>query len=84
MDVDATLQEYQIQLEQVEIALKSEPDNEELARLKSDLLEVINLTRELLEEETGQEAEKKTDKTKSKIDWKSGQKCMALCRADGK
>lgn len=40
MDVDneATLQEYQIQLEQVELALRSDPDNEELLKLKQDLI----------------------------------------------
>lgn len=40
IDSESTLQEYKIQLEQVEIALKSQHDNEELLRLKSDL-EVI-------------------------------------------
>lgn len=40
IDSESTLQEYKIQLEQVEIALKSQPDNEELLLLKSDL-EVI-------------------------------------------
>ena len=39
-DTESALQEYQIQLEQVEIALKSQPDNEELLKLKLDL-EVI-------------------------------------------
>lgn len=83
MDVDSTLQEYQIQLEQVEIALKSDPDNEELSRLKLDLLEVIQLTKELQAEEAAGD-EKKRPQTSSNINWKPGQKCMALWRADGK
>lgn len=87
MDVDSTLQEYQIQLEQVEIALKSDPDNEELSKLKADLLEVINLTKELLAEEAeSKESSKKGNKhySKSSINWRPGQKCMALWRVDGK
>lgn len=83
MDVDSTLQEYQIQLEQVEIALRSDPDNEELARLKTDLLEVIEMTKELIAEETSEE-DKKPQVPKTNIDWKPGKKCMALWRADGK
>lgn len=82
MDVDSTLQEYQIQLEQVAIALKSDPENEELLRLSTDLLEVIELTKELLAEESGA-SESKKDQAKSSINWKSGQKCMALWRVDG-
>lgn len=86
MDVDATLQEYQIQLEQVELALKSDPENEELTKLKNDLLEVIILTEELIAEEKGTEDAKKNDEAKKKplINWKSGQKCMAIWRVDGK
>lgn len=82
MDVDSTLQEYQIQLEQVEIALKSDPDNEELLRLSTDLLEVINLTKELQAEENAANDSKK-DKNKTSINWRPGQKCMALWRVDG-
>lgn len=82
MDTDSTLQEYQIQLEQVEIALKSDPDNEELLRLQVDLLEVINLTQELLAEE--RESDAKKSNQKGSIQWKSGMKCMALWRTDGK
>lgn len=37
-DTESTLQEYEIQLEQVEIALKSDPSNEELLKLKQDLI----------------------------------------------
>jgi hypothetical protein len=37
-ETESTLQEYEIQLEQVEIALKSDPSNEELLKLKQDLI----------------------------------------------
>jgi survival of motor neuron-related-splicing factor 30 len=51
MDVESTLQEYQLQLEQVEIAIRSDPENIELEKLKQDLVEVIELTKELLNED---------------------------------
>jgi len=41
------LETYKAQLEQVEAALTSDPENEELLKLKKDLDEVINLTLEL-------------------------------------
>jgi len=86
MDIDSTLQEYQIQLEQVEIALKSDPENEELIKLQTDLLEVINLTKELQVEEAENESASKKGGQNSQgaRNWRPGQKCMALWRADGK
>jgi survival-of-motor-neuron-related-splicing factor 30 len=42
------LETYKIQLQQVEAALLAEPDNEELAKLKLDLVEVIELTQDLV------------------------------------
>ena len=39
---------YQLQLQQVEAALITDPTNEELIKLKSDLTEAINLTKSLL------------------------------------
>ncbi|KAF7265802.1 hypothetical protein GWI33_020877 [Rhynchophorus ferrugineus] len=41
------LQNYQLQLQQVEAALLSDPNNEELKKLKVDLEEVIELTLDL-------------------------------------
>ncbi|CAH1116902.1 unnamed protein product [Phaedon cochleariae] len=41
------LQNYQLQLQQVEAALLSDPDNQELQKLKIDLNEVIDLTLDL-------------------------------------
>ena len=37
MDLESTLQEYQIQLQQAELALRNDPENQELLRLKKDL-----------------------------------------------
>uniref|UniRef100_A0A915ERM1 Uncharacterized protein n=1 Tax=Ditylenchus dipsaci TaxID=166011 RepID=A0A915ERM1_9BILA len=41
------LDNYRIQLEQVEAALVAEPENEELIKLKEDLVEIINLQKNL-------------------------------------
>ena len=78
--------------QKVEIALKSDPQNEELLKLKDDLLEVIQLTKDLLNEEMatddkmgagGGSASGGSNK-KSSINWKSHDKCMAIYRIDGK
>jgi len=45
---DLNLPAYKYQLEQVELALKTKPDDEELLKLKQDLEEVIQITAELL------------------------------------
>ena len=95
-----------ISTSKVEIALKTDPANAELLKLKEDLVvsrlfklsftnkqitkliilfkpkkEIISLTKELIEEDSG-----KSDKTKitSGQSWKQGDKCMAIWRVDGK
>jgi len=51
---EADLNTYKLQLQQVEAALTTDPENEELITLKSDLEEVINLTQDLLNAQLGQ------------------------------
>ncbi|KAF8471285.1 hypothetical protein BDZ91DRAFT_760942 [Kalaharituber pfeilii] len=51
--MEAELNEYRLQLESVEAALKGDPDNTELANLASELKEVIALTETVLAEERG-------------------------------
>ncbi|CAE6423628.1 unnamed protein product [Rhizoctonia solani] len=46
------LETYQVQLSQVEVALASDPDNEELTSLRSELKELIALTEAALSQET--------------------------------
>lgn len=48
-DVEDNLESYKAQLKQVEAALQIDQNNEDLQKLKEDLLEVIALTEELLE-----------------------------------
>ncbi|GLH02294.1 hypothetical protein R5R35_013687 [Gryllus longicercus] len=47
-DLNGNLHNYKLQLQQVEAALTTDPDNEELMKLKTDLEEVIELTRDLI------------------------------------
>ena len=65
------LENYRIQLQQVEAALVAEPSNEELLKLKEDLLEVIHLQEELLGETAGNSTSSATSNNVSeKITWK--------------
>ena len=100
--------------QKVEIALKADPENEELTKLKDDLLvsfmgvffackwsawicskrclnenqkEVIQLTKDLLNEEASDEANVSgaaSSVNNKKFNWKSKDKCMAIYRIDGK
>lgn len=63
-DLQSNLQNYQLQLQQVEAALLTDSSNEELHKLKTDLEEVIELTHDLiktqLQEAGGSSTEKET------------------------
>jgi len=48
------LASYQLQLQQVEAALTADPDNSELLTLKTDLEQVIDLTKELITAQSGE------------------------------
>ncbi|CAH0391877.1 unnamed protein product [Bemisia tabaci] len=100
-DLQANLQSYKLQLQQVTAALTTSPDDEELNKLKLDLEEVINLTTELIKAQLLEEVSAKTGQslsasdvdvedvealaaaTKSRQDWKPGDKCQALWVEDG-
>ncbi|CAG4978958.1 unnamed protein product [Parnassius apollo] len=47
------LRNYKLQLQQVEAALLTDPENEELLKLKTDLEEVIELTQDLIKTQEG-------------------------------
>nr|CAB3266398.1 survival of motor neuron-related-splicing factor 30-like [Phallusia mammillata] len=88
-DLSASLTNYKVQLTQVEAALSSDPENDELLKLKQDLEEVIQLTEDLLGTETAKEAKEKhhpasTSKRRSSSHWSAGDKCLALRSTDGK
>ncbi|KAL0851218.1 hypothetical protein ABMA28_007062 [Loxostege sticticalis] len=48
------LRNYKLQLQQVEAALLTDPQNEELLKLKADLEEVIELTQDLIKTQDGE------------------------------
>ncbi|KAF5901738.1 survival of motor neuron-related-splicing factor 30, partial [Clarias magur] len=79
------LSSYKAQLQQVEAALSTDPDNEDLLKLQKDLQEVIELTKDLL---TSQPAEgvaspNSSDAVPAKHSWKVGDCCMAVWNQDG-
>jgi survival-of-motor-neuron-related-splicing factor 30 len=50
---ESDLNTYKLQLQQVEAALTTDPDNEELTQLKTDLQQVITLTQDLINAQLG-------------------------------
>ncbi|KAL1465459.1 hypothetical protein WDU94_005032 [Cyamophila willieti] len=57
-DLSTNIDNYKLQLQQVEAALTTSPDDEELLKLKQDLTEVIELTQELLRSQLAETASK--------------------------
>lgn len=55
-DLAANLKNYEIQLQQVLAALQGDSDNDELIKLKADLEEVIQLTKEIMGPNSGEAA----------------------------
>ncbi|XP_045580991.1 survival of motor neuron-related-splicing factor 30 isoform X2 [Procambarus clarkii] len=89
MAEDLSLQTYTVQLEQVEAALTSDPTNAELLKLKSDLQEVINLTKNLIDTQansatsTSNLSSKESSSEPAPIRaWKVGDECMAIWSED--
>ena len=64
------LETYQAQLSQVELSLASDPNNEQLALLKSELQELIDLTKAALAQQ--QQAAAATASSSSKSNKASG------------
>lgn len=54
-DLAGNLANYKLQLQQVEAALTTDADNEDLLKLKNDLQEVITLTKELVDSQARSE-----------------------------
>ncbi|KAI4894211.1 hypothetical protein NFI96_027348 [Prochilodus magdalenae] len=84
-DLVKQLSSYRAQLQQVEAALSTDPDNEDLLKLQKDLQEVIELTKDLL---TSQPAEgvasaNSSDAAPPKSSWNVGDRCMAMWSQDG-
>ncbi|KAF8507099.1 hypothetical protein F5888DRAFT_70748 [Russula emetica] len=85
-----SLETYQVQLSQVELALVADPDNAELASLRSELQELINLTTTLISQsESAASSSKPTDSsrkaitTQNTVTWSAGDECLAKYASDG-
>jgi survival-of-motor-neuron-related-splicing factor 30 len=82
----ANLKNYEIQLQQVLVALASNPEDEELLKLKTDLEEVIALTKELmtpLNPTLGQGQPSQNSSQSSSHSYKGGDKVLAPWSVDG-
>lgn len=76
---------------QVEAALTTDPNNEELIKLKFDLKEVIKLTHDLIKSQQQEKRQANGMDAKDPIllavlanKWKVGDQCMAPWSEDGK
>ncbi|ESO86076.1 hypothetical protein LOTGIDRAFT_235650 [Lottia gigantea] len=90
-DLQENLNTYKNQLQQVEASLTTDPDNEDLQKLRNDLQEVIDLTVDLISGQlaaataeasgsTGGEAE---SASLPSLHWSVGDKCLAPFSEDG-
>ncbi len=60
---------YQLQFQQVEVALTADPDNAELLKLKEDLSQVIQLTKDLISQQVEKGAGEEEKKEVSEGSW---------------
>lgn len=86
----ADLETYQVQLSQVELALSTDPANTELASLRSELKELIELTQTAISQaEASTSSSSKTDANRkihtvaSSHTWSAGDECLAKYSGDG-
>lgn len=79
------LSNYKAQLQQVEAALSTDQENEDLLKLQKDLQEVIELTKDLLTSQPveGVASTKSSEATASTHGWRVGDSCMAVWNQDG-
>lgn len=81
----SSLDDYKVQLSQVEAALSVDNENEELLKLKQDLTEVIQLTEDLIKQES-EEPSSSTAAKKPKLShkFKVGDRCLAFNNSSNK
>uniref|UniRef100_A0A3P8WFP7 Survival of motor neuron-related-splicing factor 30 n=1 Tax=Cynoglossus semilaevis TaxID=244447 RepID=A0A3P8WFP7_CYNSE len=84
-DLMKQLSSYKAQLQQVDVALSTDPENEDLQKLHKDLQEVIDLTKDLLASQPSDSTSSKdgTEAVPQKKSWKVGNRCMAVWSNDG-
>jgi hypothetical protein len=83
----ADLETYQVQLSQVELALSSDPDSAELASLRLELKELIDLTQTTLAQAESSSSKgdvsRKAAATAPVLTWAAGDECLAKYSGDG-
>ncbi|KAJ8365463.1 hypothetical protein SKAU_G00142940 [Synaphobranchus kaupii] len=79
------LASYKAQLQQVEAALSTDPENEDLLKLQKDLQEVIELTKDLVSSQPAlaPASSDSSATTPQSHSWKAGDSCMAVWTEDG-
>uniref|UniRef100_A0A1A8GXR3 Survival of motor neuron-related-splicing factor 30 n=1 Tax=Nothobranchius korthausae TaxID=1143690 RepID=A0A1A8GXR3_9TELE len=84
-DLSKQLSSYKAQLQQVEVALSTDQENEDLRKLQKDLQEVIDLTKDLITSQPpdASSSTSSSDTVPVKKTWKVGDKCLALWCQDG-
>ncbi|XP_056290890.1 survival of motor neuron-related-splicing factor 30 [Pseudoliparis swirei] len=84
-DLVKQLSSYKAQLQQVEVALSTDQENEDLLKLQKDLQEVIDLTKDLLTSQPteGSSGPNGSSAAVAKLGWKVGDSCMAVWKRDG-
>ncbi|KAM9847555.1 survival of motor neuron-related-splicing factor 30 [Aulostomus maculatus] len=84
-DLVKQLSSYKAQLQQVEVALSTDQENEDLLKLQKDLQEVIDLTKDLLSSQPAESASTTngTNTAPVKHIWKVGDRCLAVWSQDG-
>uniref|UniRef100_A0A7N9IEZ7 Survival of motor neuron-related-splicing factor 30 n=1 Tax=Macaca fascicularis TaxID=9541 RepID=A0A7N9IEZ7_MACFA len=84
-DLAKQLASYKAQLQQIEAALSGNGENEDLLKLKKDLQEVIELTKDLLSTQPSETLASSDSfaSTQPTHSWKVGDKCMAIWSEDG-
>jgi survival of motor neuron-related-splicing factor 30 len=84
------LETYQVQLQQVEVALANDPDNDGLNDLRKELKELISLTEQALAQQAAAtsssapgSSKKQNAQSSSAPLWKAGDECLAKYSSDG-
>ncbi|KAJ6575190.1 hypothetical protein B0H19DRAFT_1127550 [Mycena capillaripes] len=87
----ADLETYQVQLSQVDLAISSDPDNVELVSLRSELKELIELTKSAIAAQAEVASSSKAESSSSRKNassapthtWSAGDECLAKYSGDG-
>ncbi|KPP75718.1 survival of motor neuron-related-splicing factor 30-like [Scleropages formosus] len=84
-DLVKQLASYKAQLQQVEAALSTDPENDDLLKLQKDLQEVIELTKDLLSSQPSVATTSSDSAAVAPVShsWEVGDHCMAVWTEDG-